>query len=134
MLRRVGYGVVAWVVPYVTAVALMGLMVTDRIAFQTIMIIEGALVGCWLACRYFRQVNTGFFREGVALGATWVATNWLLDFVALLPFSELTIWRYFVEIGFRYIGMFATTVAVGYVLSDRIERWTAQPIAGTKAA
>jgi hypothetical protein len=134
MLRRLGYGVVAWVVLYVTAVAVMGLMVTDRIAFQTVMVVEGALVGSWLAYRYFRQVNTGFLREGVVLGATWVATNWLLDFVALLPFSEMTLWRYFVEIGFRYIGMFATTVTVGCVLWDRIERRTVQPSAGAKAA
>lgn len=134
MLRRVGYGVVTWAVPYVTAVALMGLMVSDRSAFQTIMIVEGAIVGSWLACHYFGQVNTAFLREGVALGATWVVTNWLLDFVALLPFTEMTIWRYFVEIGFRYIGMFATTVVVGYVLWDRIERRTAQPVTGAKAA
>ena len=134
MFRKIGYGVVVWAVLYVTAVALMGLMVTDRIAFQTIMIIEGAIVGSWLACRYFRHVNSGFLREGVVLGATWVATNWLLDFVALLPFSEMTIWRYFVEIGFRYIGMLVTTVAVGYVLWERIERRAAQPFAGAKAA
>ena len=31
------------------------------------------------------------------------AVNWLLDFVALLPFTKQTVPRYFMEIGLRYI-------------------------------
>lgn len=123
MFRKIGYGVVVWAVCYVTAIALMNLMVTDRPAFQTIMLLEGALLGSVLACFYFRDVHAGFLREGIVLGTVWVVTNWLLDFVALLPFAvDLTVWRYFVEIGFRYVGMFSTTIAIAYVLWDHLER------------
>ena len=60
MFRRIGYGVIVWTVCYVTAIVLMDLMVSDRPAFQTIMLLEGALVGSVLACLYFRDVNAGF--------------------------------------------------------------------------
>ena len=51
----------------------------------------------------------------------WLLLSWGLDFVALLPFSQMTLGRYFLEIGLRYVGMLSPTVAVGYVLSSRLE-------------
>jgi len=119
MLRMIGYGVVAWAVPYVTALPLMWLMFSDRMAFQTIMIVEGSLVGAFLAVQYFCTVETAFLRKGILLGAVWLGTAWALDFVALVPFADMTAWRYFVEIGFRYLGMFAPTMAIGYTLRTR---------------
>jgi hypothetical protein len=124
MLRKIGYGIVVWTVPYVTALPLMGLMFSDRVAFQTIMVVEGAVVGTFLACLYFQPIHTRFLREGVVLGLTWIAISWALDFVALVPFADMTAWRYFVEIGFRYLGILAPTVAIGYVLRERLERPT----------
>lgn len=45
MLKKMGYGVILWVIPYVTAIPLMGLMKTDIVFFKTIMIVEGTIVG-----------------------------------------------------------------------------------------
>jgi uncharacterized membrane protein YpjA len=112
----------------------MDLMVGDRAAFTTVMIVEGALVGTVLACEYFRTVQAAFLREGIVLGTVWVGVNWALDFAALVPFADLTVWRYFVEIGFRYFAMFASTVALGYVLASRLERATTSPQTERKAA
>jgi hypothetical protein len=134
MMRRIGYAVVAWAVPYVTAIPLMELLFRDRIAFETIMIVEGALVGSFLACQYFRAVQSRFLREGITLGAVWIATSWVLDFLALVPFADMPAWRYFVEIGFRYLAMFAPTIAIGYVLRDRLERQAAPPARVPKVA
>jgi hypothetical protein len=122
MLKKIGFGVVAWAIPYVTSLPLLWLMFSDRNAFQTIMIVEGSLVGAFLACQYFRTVERAFLREGLLLGLVWVATSWFLDFVALVPFADITAWRYFVEIGFRYLAMFAPTVAIGYTVAERQPR------------
>lgn len=121
MLRRIGYGIVVWAIPYATSMPLMWLLFSDERAFKTVMVVEGAVVGALLACGYFAGVHRRFAREGVLLGVTWLAISWLLDLVALVPFADLSVWRYFVEIGFRYVGMAATTVAVGYVLGARLE-------------
>jgi predicted membrane protein len=134
MVKQIGYGIVVWAVPYVTAVALMDLMVRDHAAFTTVMIVEGGLVGAVLACEYFRSVQAGFLREGIRLGMVWIGVNWALDFAALMPFADLTVWRYFVEIGFRYVAILATTTALGYLLGERLERSMASPRAERKAA
>ncbi len=119
MLKKLGYGAILWAIPYVTAIPLMGLMKSDPIFFKTIMIVEGALVGAVLTVLYFLAVKSDYLREGMTVAIVWIAVNWLLDFVALLPFSGLTIPRYFIEIGLRYLAIVAPTVAVGYVLQQR---------------
>jgi len=122
MIKKLGYGLILWVIPYVTAIPLLGLMQRDLILFKTIMIVEGAFVGTVLTARYFLDVKSDFLREGIVLAVVWIVVNWLLDFVALLPFTELTLPRYFLEIGLRYLAIVAPTVAVGFVLERRASR------------
>lgn len=122
MLKRLGYGAILWFIPYVTAIPLLPLMQRDAHFFKTIMIVEGALVGAMLTAIYFRDLlrdraPRNYFREGVVLALVWIAVNWLLDYVALLPFTKQPIERYFMEIGLRYIAIAAPTVVAGYVLS-----------------
>jgi hypothetical protein len=119
MLKKIGYGLILWVIPYVTAIPLMGLMKTDLIFFKTIMVVEGALVGGILSALYFQGVRGGFLREGVITSVVWMFVNWGLDLVALLPFTGHTIPRYFIEIGALYVAMAAPLVAIGYVLEQR---------------
>ncbi len=119
VMKRLGYGLILWVIPYATAIPLMPLMKSDPIFFKTIMIVEGALVGGVLTALYFKDVQRNFLREGMVVAGTWIVLNWLLDFVALLPFSGHTIPRYFIEIGFRYIAIVAPVMAVGFVLESR---------------
>jgi uncharacterized membrane protein YpjA len=122
MIKKLGYGLILWVIPYVTAIPLLGLMQRDLILFKTIMIVEGAFVGAVLTVMYFLDVKSDFLREGIVLAVVWIVVNWLLDVVALLPFTELTLPRYFLEIGLRYLAIVAPTVAVGFVLERRASR------------
>ena len=86
------------------------------LAFKTI--VEGALAGGLLTVLYF-------LCEGVLLANSWIAVNWLLDFMALLPFADITVPRYFLEIGLRYLAIVAPTVSVGYVLERTAGQQTA---------
>jgi hypothetical protein len=85
------------------------------------MIVEGALIGALLTWHYFLTVTRHALREGVVLASVWILTSWALDFIALMPFAGMTAWRYFVEIGFRYLAMFSIPVAVGAVLRQRAD-------------
>jgi uncharacterized membrane protein YpjA len=120
MTKRLVYGAILWLIPYVTAIPLMPLMTSDNALFKTIMIVEGALVGAALTAHYFNSVEQDFLREGIILAVVWIALNWLLDVVALLPFTKQTLPRYFAEIGLRYLAIAAPAVAVGWVLEKRV--------------
>lgn len=120
MLKKIGFGLILWAVPYVTSIPLLPLMQSDLIFFKTIMIVEGSLLGALLTAIHFTQVRADYLREGIVLAAIWITISWLLDFVALLPFTHHTLPRYFMEIGLRYLAMAAPTVAVGYVMQRRM--------------
>jgi len=119
MMKRPTYGAILWLIPYVTAIPLMPLIESDNALFKTIMIVEGALVGAALTAHYFQGVERDYLREGIMLAAVWIALNWLLDFIALLPFTKQSLPRYFAEIGLRYLAIAAPAVAVGYVLHHK---------------
>ena len=121
MLKKIGYGVILWAIPYVTAIPLLRLMRSDILFFKAIMVVEGLIVGATLAVLYFLGVQKDFLREGITLGATWMIVNWILDYAALLPFTKMPLARYFMEIGIEYIGMAVLTAAIGYVLERKIE-------------
>lgn len=121
MLKKIGYGFIVWVVPYVTAIPLMGLMISDPTFFKTIMIVEGTIVGMICAVAYFNGVKKNYLQDSLVLGLVWLIVNWLLDFVLLIPFSKMPLDRYFLEIGLRYIGMLAPTVAIGYLLEKKLK-------------
>jgi len=122
MLKRIGYGAILWLIPYVTAIPLLPLMQSDNVFFKTIMIVVGTLVGALLTALYFKDVEKDFLREGLLLAAVWLVINWLLDFAALLPFTKQPLPRYFMEIGLRYIAMVWPVVAVAWLLSRKLER------------
>lgn len=122
MLKKVGYGLILWVIPYVTTIPLMGLMQTNLILFKTIMIVEGTIVGGVLSALYFQGVTSQFLREGLITSAVWIVMNWVLDFVALLSFSGHSVSRYFMGIGDRYLTIAAPLVAIGYVIEDRSQQ------------
>jgi hypothetical protein len=119
MLKRIGYGVILWAIPYVTAIPLLSLRQTDLLFFKTIMMVEGALVGGVLSAVYFRGVPNQFLRDGLITSAVWILVNWGLDVVALLPFTGQSVPRYFMEIGALYLGMAAPLVAIGSVLESK---------------
>ncbi|MBI3622238.1 MAG: hypothetical protein HY208_08650 [Nitrospirae bacterium] len=121
MLKKIGYGVILWAIPYVTAIPLLPLMRSDLLFFKAIMVVEGLIVGAILAVLYFLKVQKDFLREGIVLGTTWMVVNWMLDYVALLPFTKMSLARYFMEIGVEYIGMTILTVAIGYVLQTKLQ-------------
>ena len=64
MLKKIGYGVILWAIPYVTAIPLLPLMRSDQGFFKTIMIVEGSIVGAVLAVMYFRTVERAFLGRG----------------------------------------------------------------------
>jgi uncharacterized membrane protein YpjA len=121
MFKKIGYAIILWVVPYVTAIPLLPLMQSDQTLFKTIMIVEASILAAILAAMYFEKVKKNFLEEGIVLGVVWVVVNWILDFIGLLPFSKMPLDRYFLEIGFRYIVGLSLTISIGYILSKKLK-------------
>ncbi|QQG38130.1 MAG: hypothetical protein HYS26_01075 [Candidatus Kaiserbacteria bacterium] len=121
-VRRVVYAIVLWALLFVAAIPLLPLQTADLAAFKAVMAMLGSLAGAALASHYFLGVQSNYLREGIYTAITWMAVNWLLDLVALLPFTGQSIPQYFLQIGIEYLGMFGILVAIGYVLEKKTPR------------
>jgi len=121
MLKKIGYGFIVWLIPFGSAIPLLGIMQTDPIFFKTLMIVIGGITAGVCVVLYFNKIEKDFLKEGIVLGIVWMAVSWILDYFVLLPLSKMPLSRYFLEIGLRYIGILAPTVAIGYVLSKKVK-------------
>ena len=118
-LKRIGYGVVVWALLFAAAIPLLPLQESDVAAFKAVMATLGVLTGAAFAVPYFRSVESNYLREAILTALTWMAVNWLLDVVALLPFTQQSFPQYFMQIGIEYLGMFGILVAIGYLLEKK---------------
>ncbi|MBU1617362.1 MAG: hypothetical protein KKF06_06305, partial [Candidatus Margulisbacteria bacterium] len=79
MLRKIGYGLIVWAVPYISAIPLLGLMESDQIFFKTLMIVIGGITSAVCIVLYFNKVEKDYLKEGIWLGIIWLVVNWLMD-------------------------------------------------------
>lgn len=121
---NIGYGFLSWFVPFFVSIFFFskdGGLQIDLFLFKTIMIVVGSLSGCFLLYRYFLLVDSKFFKEGFAIGISWVFMNWLLDILVLIPMSKMPMDVYFIQIGFRYLSLLFFSIAMGAILERKVK-------------
>ena len=83
------------------------------------MIITGTFVGVFLIVKYFKSVENSFLKEGILLGISWLLINWFLDFIVLIPISDMSYFSYFTEIGLRYLTFPIISVGIAYSIKHK---------------
>lgn len=113
-VKIVLYGLLLWVIPYVSGMGLYGVMTTDELFFKTLMVVIGGVSGLIATIGLFRDVKKDLVKTAWITAIVWIMTSWLLDFALLIPWSQQPIDRYFMEIGLRYISMVSMPLTVAY--------------------
>ena len=93
-----------------------GRLSIDIFLFKTIMIVLGAVIGAVFLILYFKRVDENHLREGIILGLIWLAVNWGLDLIVLVPMSKMSLGVYFSQIGLRYLNIPIYSFTIGYLL------------------
>ena len=118
-LRISLFGISTWLVPFITAFFFYnqeGQISIDLYLFKTIMLLVGNIFGIFMLIVYFKKITENIIREGILVGFAWLAINYLLDFIILLPMSGMEIGDYFMQIGLRYLILPAISFGMGYVI------------------
>lgn len=116
------YGFLTWLIPFVISFFFYtreGELQIDIFLFKSIMIVVGFISASWLMVCYFKKVETDYLKTGLVLGIAWLIINLALDFLILLPMSEMSINDYFAQIGLRYLAIPAITIAMGAALANK---------------
>lgn len=122
LLRNALYGFLAWLIPFAGSFLFYtkeGKLTIDAFLFKSIMIVVGTISAAVLLISYFKKIESGYFREGILVGAVWFALNILLDLLILIPMSGMSIPDYFTRIGLGYLAMPAMSMAVGTALANK---------------
>ncbi|MGC9435274.1 MAG: hypothetical protein ACP5C4_04195 [Methanomicrobiales archaeon] len=117
VLWLVGLGVASWLIPFLVSVPLYapggGALIGIFLA-KSNLIVVGAGVGTLLILVFLQGVHAGYLREGLLLGGAWLAINWALDAVVLLPLSGMGAVECMEQIGLRYLVIPIIAAGIGY--------------------
>jgi hypothetical protein len=110
-------GVLSWLIPFLTAFAFFtasGELVIPQPLFKSLMVVVGAGVGVPMLVAAFRRIRPAL-SSGFAIGAYWLAINWALDLLVLLPMSSMSAGEWFADIGLRYLVLPMIATGIGAV-------------------
>ena len=121
-LRMVGFGFLAWFIPFITAFLFytpQGDLRIDIFLFKTIMIVVAALASTIILVYHYKQMKKDFLKEGVTIGVFWFVIAIMLDFFILLPMSGMTMEDYTVQIGMRYLVIPITSIGMAVAIEQK---------------
>jgi len=112
------YGFMVWLVPFAVSFLFYsknGEVLIDVFLFKSIMLIVSSLTAAILLVIYFKPLKKDQLNDGIVIGISWLAINWLLDLVILVPMSGSPILAYFEQIGLRYLLAPIMSISMGYI-------------------
>jgi hypothetical protein len=121
-LKIVVFGFLTWLVPFLASLLFytqQGTLIIDVFLFKAIMIIVGSVSAGILLIYYFKNVNNGYFKEGIIIGISWFTLNIILDLLVLIPMSGMSLADYFTRIGLTYIVIPVMCITVGTALANK---------------
>lgn len=122
-VKIVIFGILLWLIPFLMGFLFFdqeGNLVISEIFFKSIMIVIGSMFGVIFGVTYFRDIKEDYLKEGVILGIIWLIINWVSDLImVLIGFFPLSIQKYFLDIGLRYLTMPIYTTGIGYALKQK---------------
>ncbi|MFH0885232.1 MAG: hypothetical protein V1861_05985 [Candidatus Micrarchaeota archaeon] len=120
--RIVLFGFLTWLLPFVASFLFFDpqaqKLTIDETFFKSIMIVLSSLIGVCLLIKHFSAIRKDYVREGVIVGACWIAINWALDAVVLLPMMNVDFTAYFMQIGLRYLMIPIISVGMAAAAAD----------------
>ncbi|RHX84261.1 hypothetical protein [Leptospira stimsonii] len=122
LVRILSYGFLVWLIPFAVAIPFHsrdGKLLTDMFLFKTVMILVGNLTGSVLLSLLAVKISGRTLSILFITGILWLAINWGLDFLILLPMSKMSVSDYFVQIGFRYLTILIVAFSIGWVVDKR---------------
>ncbi|UCC81460.1 MAG: hypothetical protein JSW46_10595 [Gemmatimonadota bacterium] len=112
--KAVIFGVLVWLIPFVTALLIFPLREFARPLFESIMPVVVTVATVTFALLYFRRVSTNHLKEGVSLGALWYAISVVIDLPLMLtgPIG-MGFGEYMADIGLTYLIIPTVTIGLG---------------------
>jgi len=117
MMKAVACGFAVWAIPFVFAIMIFPIRISDRPLFESIMPVVVTLSVVSFSVLYLGNVQSGFLKESIILGLVWLAISILLDLLMFMPESPMNMnfVDYMKDIGLTYVIIPTITIGLGYL-------------------
>jgi hypothetical protein len=120
--KMILFGLLTWLIPFVVSIVIFPIRETERPLFESIMPVVVTLCTVVFSVLYLRKVTSAFLKEGILIGAVWLAINLLIDLPLFsagpmaMPLSD-----YIKDIGLTYLIIPVVAIGFGYLLDKRAD-------------
>jgi hypothetical protein len=121
-IRLIVLGFITWLVPFILSFGFYdrtGNLNVSYGFFKSVMIVVSSLTGMWMLIYHLNFIHKNFVREGFITGISWLAINYLLDLLVLVPMSGMSVGQYFLTIGLGYLQIPVICLAVGMIVQRK---------------
>lgn len=117
------YGFLVWLLTLLASMALFPIKKSSQVLFDSIIPVVLSLFAVVFLNLYFRRCTTGFLKEGVWLGVSWLAINILFD-LPLFSYGpmQMSLQNYMADIGLTYLLLPVLAIGMGYQAARLQER------------
>ena len=117
--KAAGFGVLVWLVPFVSAVLVFPLHEASRPLFESIMAVTVTATAILFGLLYMKQIGGDFVRESVRLGILWLAISIAIDAPLMLVGGpmKMSLDQYLADIGVTYLCIPVVTWGLGVARS-----------------
>jgi len=115
------YGFAVWVIPFVVAIMIFPIRISDRPLFESIMPFVVTLCVVSFSVLHLGDLRAGFLGESAMLGIVWFVISIALDLLMFMPESpmKMGIVDYMKDIGLTYLIIPTITLGFGYLAEKR---------------
>jgi hypothetical protein len=121
-IRLIVLGFITWLVPFILSFGFYdrtGNLSVSYGFFKSVMIVVSSLTGMWMLIYHLNFIHKNFVREGFITGISWLAINYILDLLVLVPMSGMSVGQYFLTIGLGYLQIPVVCLAVGMIVQRK---------------
>jgi len=116
------YGFLIWMIPFAVSVLKFPLHDRERPLFESVMPVVIAACAAIFSVLYLAEASSEFLREGVRIGAVWLATSLILDMLSVLAGPmKMPLIEYVKDIGLTCLIIPSIAVGFGYLLDQKFE-------------
>ena len=115
------FGVLVWLIPFVTACLIYPIHSSSRPLFESIMAVVVTFSVVAFASLYFKKVGADFLKEGVRLGIIWFFISLIIDLLMFMPPSSMQMspFDYVADIGLTYLIIPIVTIGFGCLVEKK---------------
>jgi hypothetical protein len=113
------YGLILWVIPFITAIPLFQLIGNNRVFFKSVMGVILVITTSLLWNYYLKKVDALFFKHAWLASLIWIFMSVIPDLLAYIIGFKMQLFVYLSEIAISYLAIPAILLTSAWLIEKK---------------